>query len=106
MAVLEVAHDLARHRRLAAQRAAQLADDALRARLVQVDLLAGQRRAPAVGAAVAVGLQGADAAAQQHALELLDMALRVWHVCRIRRRARLLPVLLARRRRRGSTAPR
>ena len=73
MAVLAVPDDLARQRGLAAARTAQLADDPVLAPVVHVDALAGQRRAPAVGAAVAVGLQRADAATQQHALELLDM---------------------------------
>ena len=74
MAVLGVAHELGRDRVLAAQGAAQLADDALDAR-VQMHMLAHQRRAPAVAAAVAVGLQRTDAATQQEALELLDVAL-------------------------------
>ena len=77
MAVLGVAHDLGRDRGLAAQRAAELADDAPGAS-VQVDVLAHERRAPAVGAAIAVGLQRADAATQQDALELLDVALGGW----------------------------
>ena len=58
---------------VAAQRAAQLADDAPAAAVVEVHVLARQRRAPAVDAAVAVGLQGAHAAPQQQALELLDV---------------------------------
>ena len=73
MAVLAVPNDLARHRRIAAARTAQLANDPLLTPGEHVDLLAGQRRTPAVHAAIAVGLQSAQAAAQQHALELLDM---------------------------------
>ena len=69
--VLAVAHDLARDGRLAAQRAAQLADDAAVAAVVEVHVLAGQRRAPAVDAALAPGLQSAHTASQQEALELL-----------------------------------
>jgi len=55
-------------------RPAQLADEALFAPGVQMDLLAGQRRAPAIGAAVSGGLERAEAAAQQHQLELLDVS--------------------------------
>ena len=73
MAVLAVADDLAGDRALATQQAAQLADDPVRAPVVEMDVLAGQRRAPAVGAALAVGLERAEAAAQQVALELLDV---------------------------------
>ena len=77
MAVLGVAHDLGGHRRLAAHGAAELADDAVslggRAS-VQMDVLADEGRAPAVGATMTVGLQGTDAAAQQNPLELFDMA--------------------------------
>ena len=79
VAVLAVPDELARHRGLAAARATQLADDPLLAPGVEVDLLAGQRRAPAVGAAVSVGLQGTEAAAQQDALELLHMGRRRGH---------------------------
>ena len=73
MTVLGVAHDLARHGGLAAKRAAELADDPMCAS-VKVDVLAGERSATAIGTAMPVGLQGADAAAQKKALELLDMA--------------------------------
>ena len=87
MAVLEVAHELGRDRMLTAQWAAQLADDALNAG-VQVDVLAHERRASAVRAAIAIGLQRADAAAQLHALELLDVVLGgTAHAGRVRRRA-------------------
>lgn len=72
--MLGVAHELGRDRVLAAQRVAQLADDASSAR-IQVDMLAHERSAPAVAAAVAIGLQRADAAAQQDKLELFDIAL-------------------------------
>src|SRR5271166_1658202 len=71
VAVLGMAHELARHGRLAPQRPAELADDALPAAVVEVELLADQRRAPAVHAAVAVGLERSDAPLQQHALEWL-----------------------------------
>lgn len=74
MAVLGVAHELRGDRVLTAQRAAQLADDALSVG-VQVDVLAHQGRAAAVRAAIPIGLQRPDAAAQQEALELLDVAL-------------------------------
>src|ERR1700760_3120210 len=79
MPVLAVAHGLAGDGRLAPQRAAQLADDPTAATVVEVDVLAGQRRAPAVGAAIAVGLERADAAAQEEALELLYMGHRRSH---------------------------
>ena len=61
-------HEVGRNRHLAAQHPAQLADHAAAPSVVQVDLLADQRRAPAVDAAVAIRLQGADAMAQQQAL--------------------------------------
>ncbi len=65
MTVLAVTHDLARDRRLAPQRAAELADEPAVTAVVDVHVLASQRRAPAVGAAVAIGLELADAATQQ-----------------------------------------
>src|SRR6478672_3540167 len=65
--VLAVANDLAGDRRLMTQGAAQLADDPPAPLVVQVDMLAGQRRAPAVRTASAVGLQGTHPAAQQAA---------------------------------------
>jgi hypothetical protein len=71
--VLAVAHELRRLRLLTAPRAAQRAHDALLAPAVQVDMLARQRGAPAVGATVAVGLQRSQASAQEHALQLLDI---------------------------------
>jgi hypothetical protein len=78
-----VADELAGERRLAARTTAQLTDDPLlvsgapgyapaRA-FVQVHVLAGERRAPAVGAAMPVGLEVDHAATQQKALELLDV---------------------------------
>lgn len=77
MTVLWVAHNLGRQRSLAAQGPAQLADDATgrggRAS-IQVDVLAGEGRAPAVGAAMPVGLERTDTSLQEHSLELLDMA--------------------------------
>lgn len=74
MAVLGVAYELGRDRVFATQRAAQLTDDALDAR-IQVHMLAHERGAPAVGAVVSVGLQRTDTTTQQEALELLDVAL-------------------------------
>jgi hypothetical protein len=78
VAVLAVAHDLGRERSVATQGAAELADDppvgvGTRAS-IQVYVLARERRASAVGAAMAVGLERTDAAPQKDALELLDMA--------------------------------
>lgn len=73
MAVLAVPDELARHRRFALARAAQLADDPVLASGVEMYLLAGQRRATAVGTAVPVGLQSPESAAQEHELELLDV---------------------------------
>lgn len=70
---LKVPDDLAGQRRLVPRRATQLADDPLLPVRVHVDLLAGQRRAPAVRTAVAGGLQSSEAAAQEPSLELLDM---------------------------------
>jgi hypothetical protein len=63
--------DLARDGSLAPARAAQLAHDPLLCAGVQVDLLAGQRRTPAIHAAMAVRLERPETAAQQHDLELL-----------------------------------
>lgn len=71
---LEVPDDLAGKRRLAAGRATQLADDPLLKACVDVDLLAGQRGAPAVRAAISSRLQCAEAATQQNALEQLHMS--------------------------------
>jgi hypothetical protein len=79
MTVLAVTHELARDRCVATQRPAQLADDPLFASVIQMDVLARQRCAPAVGAAVAIGLQRTDPAAQQEALELLYMGDRQRH---------------------------
>jgi len=73
MAVLAVAHDLAGHRLVATQWPAQVADDPAPAPVIQVHLLPRERRAPTFDAAAAVRLQGAHAATQQKALELLDM---------------------------------
>jgi len=73
MAMLAVPDQLARKRGLAPQRAAQLAHDGLRKAFIDVHPLARERRAPAVRASVAVGLQGADTAPQQDSLELLDV---------------------------------
>jgi hypothetical protein len=76
VAALEVPDDLAGQWRLMPCRAAQLADDPLLIAGVEVDLLAGERRAPTIRTAVAGGLEGTETAAQEPALELL-------HVCRI-----------------------
>jgi hypothetical protein len=68
-----VAYDLGRHRSLATQRAAKLADDAPGA-AVQMDVLAREGGAPTVGTAMPVGLERPDTATEQDVLELLDMA--------------------------------
>ena len=81
-----MADDLAGERALAVGRAAELADEPLPARLgergqggegrgrVEMHLLAGQRRAPAVGATLAVGRQRSEASAEEEHLQLLDGA--------------------------------
>ena len=68
-AVLAVAHTLGRDRGLAAKRAAELADD--HTALVTVDVLADQRRAPAVAAAGALGGELIDCDPQQQPFEVL-----------------------------------
>jgi hypothetical protein len=68
-----MAHDLGRHGSLAAQRTAELADDAM-GPAVQMDVLPREGGAPTVGAAMTVGLEGPDAATEQDVLELFDMA--------------------------------
>jgi len=82
VAVLGVANDLGGYRGLAAQRPTELADYAIgtggRAS-IQVNVLACQRGAPAIGAAMPVGLEGTDTATQQDALELFHMAGREGH---------------------------
>src|SRR5437660_7683090 len=77
--MLAVANELSRHRRLATQLPAELAHDASFAPLIEVDLLARQGRAPTVSAAIAIGLQRADAAAQERALESVDVRQRQGH---------------------------
>ena len=72
MTELAVADDLALERGPTTQLTAQLADDAT-GLLVYVYALAHERRAIAVDAAVAIGGQRADAAAQEEALKLLDV---------------------------------
>src|ERR1039457_1692521 len=79
VAVLGVAHDLARHRRLRAKRPAELAPETSATPVIQMDVLADQRRSPAVHAAVAVLLERAEAVAQQQALELLGVGYRRFH---------------------------
>lgn len=74
VAVLGVAHELGRDRMRTTQRAAQLADDPLNVG-VQMHVLAHERRAAAVHAAIPIGLQSAEAATQLQALELLDVVL-------------------------------
>jgi hypothetical protein len=77
VAVLCVAHDLRGQRGLATEGTAELADDPVRAgrrAFIQMHLLARERGASTVGAAMAVGLERTDATPQQDALELLDMA--------------------------------
>lgn len=73
MTVLAVPDGLARNGSIPLARATQLTDDPLSRPRVEVDLLAGQRRASAVHAAMAIGLQRPEPAAQQHDLELLDV---------------------------------
>ena len=73
VAVLRMAHDLGGDRDVAAQGAAELADDGTGA-VLQVDVLADQRCASAVGATVPIGLERANAATEQNVLELLDVA--------------------------------
>ncbi len=71
MAKLAVADDLALKRRpIAAQLAAQLADNAT-GLLVNVYALTHERRSVAIHAAIAIGSQRADATTQEEALELL-----------------------------------
>src|SRR5439155_26899789 len=67
VAVLAVVDDLGAMRLGPAHRAAQCADELV---LVVVDPLAGERGATAVGAAVAVACEGAQALAEQLALEI------------------------------------
>jgi hypothetical protein len=69
---LGVAHGLDGHRRIAAQRPAELADDA-GVGAVDVHLLADKRRATAVCAAVAISREDPDATAQEEALELFGI---------------------------------
>lgn len=71
MSVLAVPDDLGRVGGLALARAAQLADDPLPRAGIDVNLLARQRCTPTVRAAVPVGLERPETAAQQHDLELL-----------------------------------
>jgi hypothetical protein len=73
VAALEVADELARHGDLTLSRAAQLAHDPSARTVVHVDVLAHERGASAVGAAVPVRLQGAQAEAKQMALELVGV---------------------------------
>ena len=79
MAVLAMAHDLGGDGRIAAQRAAELADDAVgtgeRAvgAFIQVDVLTCEGSASTVGAAITIGLERPDATTEEEALELLDM---------------------------------
>ena len=63
----------------AAADAAQLTDRSRPTGAVHVDLLADERRAATVGAARAVGLEGADAAPEQQQLELLTIGGDVGH---------------------------
>jgi hypothetical protein len=73
LAALCVTDDLGGRRRLAAQGSAELADHVAVAG-VEMDLLADERRATAVGAATAVGCEGTDTATQQGALEACGVA--------------------------------
>jgi hypothetical protein len=72
MTKLAMADDLALERRPTTDLATQLADDAT-SLLVYVYVLAHERRAIAVDAAMTIGCQGADAATQEEALELLHV---------------------------------
>ena len=85
VSVLAVADELGGERDLSAPGAAQRADDALAGSPVDVHVLAGQRRASAVRAAVAVGLEGSDAPAQKHPFQLLDMGRGGGHRSGVRR---------------------
>lgn len=73
MPMLAMAHDLARHRRLTTQRAAQLANDTPAAPIVEVHVLSSKWCASTIDAALAPRLQLAHAAAKQEALELFDV---------------------------------
>src|SRR5258708_35968084 len=74
LAVLGVAHELARQGGVPAQLTAELADGFGRARgLIQMHVLAGERRATAVRAAAAIGPEGAQPPHQEAALELLEV---------------------------------
>jgi hypothetical protein len=80
--VLAVADELAGDGRIAMPHPAELAHEHVpRAggMPVQVDVLARQRCAPTVGTAIPVGLQGAEATAQQATLEPLDIRDRERH---------------------------
>jgi hypothetical protein len=71
-----VTNDLGRCRSLAAQQPAELTDNAIGAggrASIQMNVLTGQRSTPTISAAMPIGLESADAATQQDALELLDM---------------------------------
>src|SRR4051794_24282932 len=79
-AVLVGVHDLGAGRLIAAPRPAQRADEG--SGVIAVDVLAGQRRAPAVGAARARAGQRADPLPQQLALEV---DAKTWHGGEVRR---------------------
>jgi hypothetical protein len=91
-----VANDLGRCRGLAAQRPAELTDDAISAggrASIQMNVLACQRSPPTIGAAMPVGLEGTDTATQQDALELFNVTGGEGHGLKdSSSRARLLPV--------------
>jgi hypothetical protein len=66
-----VANDLGRCRGLAAQRPAELTDDAISAggrASIQMNVLARQRSTPTISAAMAISLEGTNAATQQDPL--------------------------------------
>lgn len=76
MAVLGVAHDLRGHGSLTTEGPAKLADDAVAVGAwapIQVDVLAREGRASAVGAAMAICLERPDTTTEEDALELLDV---------------------------------
>ena len=74
-----MAHGLALGGRVASRQAAEVAHDARAPTRVHVDALARERRPSAVRAVAAIGLEGAHAAAEEDAFELLDVAERGCH---------------------------
>jgi len=79
MSVLAVPDELARQWTVAVRRATQRADQTLLGGAVDVHLLAGERRTPAIRAAAAIGLKRTETTPQQDALEQLDVGHRGGH---------------------------